>query len=72
MPNCIFTTSSVTYAMKAKQLLQEYAIPVNTLKISTDRNRKGCVYGIEFSCNQQLNVSRILSAGGIPFEEYSK
>ena len=72
MANCIFTTGPVTYSIKAKQLLGEYAIPVNTIKISTSQNKKGCVYGIEFPCQHKFNASRILSSRGISFEEYNQ
>ena len=72
MANCIFTTGSVTYSMKAKQLLWEYAIPANTVKLSTSQNKKGCIYGIEFPCGHKSNVSRILAANGVSFEEYDE
>lgn len=70
MAKCVFTTGSVTQAMKAKRILAEHSIPVNTTKISSKKDRRGCVYGIEFSCAQKGNVAGILSFAGIFFEEY--
>lgn len=72
MATCIFTIGSVTQSMKAKRILTEYSIPVNTTKLSTSRDARGCVYGIEFNCNQKPNIYRILSGSGIPFEEHEK
>lgn len=72
MATCIFTIGSVTQSMKAKRILAEYSIPVNTTKLSTSRDKRGCVYGIEFNCSQKSNVDRILSGSGISFEEHDK
>ncbi len=68
MANCIFTTGSVTQAMKAKRILAEHSIAVNTIKVSTDNSKRGCVHGIEFNCQNSGNISRILHNSGIGFE----
>lgn len=72
MATCIFSIGSVTQSMKARRILAEYSVPVNTTKLSTNRDKKGCVYGIEFNCSQKSNISRILSGSGIPFEDYNE
>ncbi len=72
MANCTFTTGSATHTMKAKRILEKYSIPVNTTKVSSVRDRKGCMHGIIFPCSQKSNVARILSANGVPYEEYSE
>ncbi len=72
MSKCIFTTGSVTYSLKAKRILAENSIPCSTMKISAKKNNRGCVYGIEFPCNQKANVIRLLSGTGIDFEEYTE
>ena len=72
MSKCIFTTGSVTQAMKAKRILAEHSIPVSTTKISSARDRRGCIYGIEFSCAQNGNISRVLSFAGISYDEYTE
>lgn len=70
MANCIFTMGSITQSLKAKRILAEHSIPVSTTKLSSNHDKKGCVHGIEFNCSQQNNITRILSANGIGFEEY--
>lgn len=72
MNSCIFLTGSVTYAIKAKRLLAESSILVQTTKVSSHRGRKGCIYGIEFPCQQANNIRRILESAGIGFEEYTE
>ncbi|MBE6680146.1 MAG: DUF3343 domain-containing protein [Ruminococcaceae bacterium] len=71
MANCIFTTGSVTQAMKAKRILAEYSIPVNTTKINSEKSSKGCVHGIEFNCNNAANIKHVLKIAGIAFEEFN-
>lgn len=69
MQNCIYITGSVTQAMKAKRILAEHSIAVNTTKISADKSKKGCIHGIESNCQNAANIRHILHNAGISFEE---
>ncbi len=71
MANCIYITGSITQALKAKKLLAEHSIAVNTTKTSFEKGKTGCVHGIEFNCNYSANIKRILLGAAIPFEEIS-
>lgn len=71
MATCIYITGSITQALKAKKLLADNSIAVNTTKITSEKSKKGCVHGIEFNCNYKANIKRILHGASIPFEEIS-
>lgn len=70
MANCIYITGSVTQSLKAKRILAEHSIPVSTTKLSSERDKRGCIHGIEFNCFHRNNIAHILAASGISFEEY--
>ena len=70
MSKCIFTTGSITQAIKAKQLLATYSLPVNSIKVSSSNRLNGCMHGIEFNCENMKNISNILTKHGIRHEEY--
>lgn len=69
MKNCIYIFDSITNAIKAKRILSDNSILVNTIKISS-KQRGGCTHGIEFDYRYSANINRILSASKIRFEEY--
>lgn len=61
---CSAEMGSVTEAMKAQRVLAAAAIPTEVIKIEGTR-RRGCVFGIGFSCSQQNNVRAVLSSARI-------
>ena len=71
MANCIYITGSITQALKAKKILAEHSIAVNTTKTTLEKGKSGCVHGIEFNCNYRANIKRILQGAAIPFEDTS-
>ena len=62
---CRIALGSMTVAMKAQRILSRNAIRADVVKISSDENTKGCVYGIEFSCALSGNIRVILDNAGI-------
>ena len=62
---CRLASGSMTAAMKSQRLLAKNAIRVNVVKIATNQNDKGCVYGIEFPCVLSGNIRSMLEQGGI-------
>lgn len=66
---CRVATESMTVAMKAKRILSASAIRAAVVKISSGSSRRGCTYGLEFSCALYGNVSAILSAAGIKIDK---
>lgn len=61
---CSAELGSVTEAMKAQRVLAAAAIPSEIIKNEGAR-RRGCVFGIGFSCAQANNVRTILSSAKI-------
>ena len=62
---CSAALGSVTEAMKAEKVLAAAAIPCEIIKSEGSSRRRGCVFGIGFSCAQQNNVRAVLSAARI-------
>ncbi len=67
--NCSAELGSVTAAMKAQRALATAAIPSAVVKIESS-SRRGCTYGIRFSCNQLGNVRTVLSAARISVKQW--
>lgn len=69
--DCSAELGSVTYAMKAQQALATAAIPSTVMKTESSSLRRGCSYGIRFSCNQEANVRAVLSAARISVKQWN-
>lgn len=67
----IITVGSVTYAHKAKRLLQHAEINSRLVKIDSSRSKNGCTHGIEFSTTDFYNVVMELKKAGIEYTVYS-
>ena len=61
---CILEMGTQTNAQKAQSALSAAAIPSTVVKTESS-SRRGCVYGIRFSCSQVANVRTVLSAARI-------
>ena len=57
---CTAEIGSVTQAMRAEQALAAAAIPSRVIKTQSS-SKRGCVYGISYSCAQERNVSTVLA-----------
>ena len=62
--SCTAALGTMTAAQKAQRALASAAIPNGMIKLDTS-SRRGCVWGVSFSCNQTENVRAVLSAAGI-------
>lgn len=69
MTQCIFATSSLTYAMKGQKELHDRAIWSQIVKIDTNLTKRGCAYGIQVECKNVNNVKNIFIRYNIPFSE---
>ena len=67
---CSAELGSVTEAMKAQRVLAAAAIPSEIIKNEGGR-RRGCVFGIGFSCAQANNVRTVLSSARITPKSWS-
>lgn len=62
---CIATIPSLNICIKAQKALAENAIFCKIVSIDPKLTRRGCAYGIEFSCSDEHNVKSILRRAGI-------
>ena len=69
--DCSAELGSVTYAMKAQKTLAAAAIPSTVIRSESSSSRRGCTYGIRFSCPQTNNVRTILESARIPVKQWS-
>lgn len=63
--SCYAVMGSLTNAQKAQKALSAAAIPTSINKIISSDTHKGCIWSIQFSCNQLPNVQSVLSAARI-------
>lgn len=62
----IIVLSSVTYALKAQDILKNNGIYANITRSKTVRNIRGCGYGISFDPMLLEKVQNLLIQSGIP------
>lgn len=70
--DCFVELGSVTYAMKAQQALSGAAIPCTVIKRESASSRRGCTYGIGFSCVQKNNVKTVLERARISVKQWDE
>lgn len=70
MNRCTAAMSSLTHCMKAQRLLASSSIETTIVKLDASLTRKGCAYGIEFSCYLKKEVRSILARANIPITQY--
>ncbi len=64
------TLPSVTYAEKAKKLLNRSGIPSKIIKVDAEKTRRGCTYGVTFNDNDYWNAVMTLRNNDVPYETY--
>ncbi len=67
---CQAIMGSLTNAQKAQKALAAAAIPVNINKSDSSEKHKGCVWSINFSCNQMPNVKNVLANAEIKVKSW--
>jgi len=65
LPLCTASTGSMTAAIKARRILSAHGFEVKVKKLSAAKDSRGCIYGIEFSCELSGNVLSILQNAGM-------
>ena len=66
------TVGSVTYAHKARHILQHRGINSRLVKVDPETSANGCTHGIEFRAADFYNVVMELKNAGIEYSLYSK
>ena len=71
MRECSAALGSVTQAMKAQSLLAAASIPSTVMKWEASSRLRGCVYGVQFSCQQRNNVEAALASARISVKQWN-
>ena len=70
--DCSVELGSVTLAMKAQRALAEAAIPSTVIKYERSSGRRGCTYGLSFSCAQENNVRTVLGTSQLAVKQWNR
>ncbi len=62
----VIVLSSITYALKAQDLLKNNGIYANIVRSKSVRNVRGCGYGIGFDSALSEKAQALIIAAGIP------
>ena len=66
------TVGSVTYAIKARKLLERMRIHSKLVKIDVSKTSGGCTYGITFDTEDFYSAAMGLRNAGISYQIYSQ
>ncbi|MGN0570572.1 MAG: putative Se/S carrier-like protein [Candidatus Fimenecus sp.] len=68
MKNVTIKVGSVTYAMKAKNILQHYGMRAKVIKTVSTKKNEGCGYSVLVE-NPKQNIGELLRREGIAVSE---
>lgn len=66
---CILSTPSLTYALRACDLLLGYGIVARAVSVDPSLTKKGCSHGIELECHNKSAAKKLLLDKSIPVSE---
>ena len=69
--DCSAIMGTLTNAQKAQQALISAAIPAGVTKSEPSATGRGCIWSVNFSCNQAENVKTVLASSGIKVKSWS-
>lgn len=72
MNTCIATIPSLNTCIKAQKALSSYGYYCKVVSVDPRLTRRGCAYGIQFSCDDERSVRQILSRAGIRISQIVK
>ena len=70
--SCIAALGSTTQAIKAQRVLLGSGIPAEVLPLAPSQTRRGCAFGVSFSCSRLAAVRAELQNAGIPVSQFIK
>ncbi len=62
----VIVMSSITYALKAQEILKNNSIYANVTRSRAVRSIRGCGYGVSFEPSQREQARSLLLAASIP------
>ncbi len=66
---CVAGIGSVTYAMKAQELLAASGIRSKVIRLRPEQTKRGCAYGISLGCGEFRRALSLLRNAGIQANE---
>ena len=68
---CSAVMGTLTNAQKAQKVLAAAAIPSSVTKSESSLAHRGCVWCVNFACNQSENVRAVFEAAGVNAKSWS-
>ena len=72
MKSCTAAIGSLTLAMKAHSMLTSSGLNGRIVKLDPSMTRRGCAYGIEYSCEDHKAVRSAFNTAKISVSSYIK
>ena len=69
MKTCIATIPSLNICIRAQRALADNGLYCRIVSIDPRLTRRGCTYGIEFSCAEEREIKAALRRAGIGFSQ---
>ena len=64
---CIATVRNMTGVIKIRDALIRSGISAEIVSVDASLTRRGCAYGVSFSCDMETQVKRVLNAKRIEY-----
>ncbi len=68
--SCIAALGPMTAAVKAQRALLSAGIHAEVVALAPEDTRRGCAYGVEFSCNREGEARTALRAARLSVSQY--
>ena len=68
---CSAVMGTLTNAQKAQKILAMAAIPSSVTKSESSLSHRGCVWCVNFACNQSENVKAVFASAGLNVKYWS-
>lgn len=67
---CTAALASFTYAVKARNALAARGLYAEVVRLDSSHEKRGCGFGVEFSCGDSDSVKKILRNARIEVRRY--
>ena len=69
---CVAAVSTMTMAMKAQHTLLNAGITAEVVALSPNQTKRGCAFGVEYSCAKQGYAKPLLQEADISVSQFFK
>lgn len=69
MRTCIATIPSLNICIRAQKALANEGLYSKIVSVDPSITRRGCAYGIEFSCSDERQIRNILRRAGVSISQ---